>query len=140
MARIFPLTIGIVLISSATATLAAADFYIEMPDGSWLFIPEPLLLVFVLLSVLALGSIMTAGGSRERRTAGDDLGFPQGLGTPESSEYYDDQAAKARALKRKLDAETELAESYLKGKRVRAELDEVEYILELDTARRRQRK
>jgi hypothetical protein len=39
------------------------------------------------------------------------------------------------SLKRKLDAETELAESYLKGKRVRAELDEIEDILELDTAR-----
>ena len=63
--------------------------------------------------------------------------FPDELNAPESPEYYDDQASRARALKRKLDAETALAESYINAKRTRAELDEIEAILEHDKAKRR---
>jgi len=44
----------------------------------------------------------------------------------QSAEQYDGEAARFRAMSRKLDAETELADSLIKAKRTRAELDDIE--------------
>lgn len=47
-------------------------------------------------------------------------------GSRETAERYDNEAARFRAMSRKLDAETELADSFIKAKRTRTELDEIE--------------
>lgn len=43
-----------------------------------------------------------------------------------SAEHYDSEAARFRAMSRKLDAETELAENVIKAKRRQAELEDIE--------------
>jgi hypothetical protein len=48
------------------------------------------------------------------------------FGSTETAERYDGEAARFRAMSRKLDAETELADSVIKAKRTRAELDDIE--------------
>jgi Domain of unknown function (DUF4189) len=48
------------------------------------------------------------------------------FGSRENAEHYDNEAARFRAMSRKLDAETELADSFIKAKRTRAELDDIE--------------
>jgi hypothetical protein len=55
----------------------------------------------------------------------------------QAAERYDREAARFRGMGCKLDAETELAESYINAKRIRAELDEIEEILSHDKAKRR---
>jgi hypothetical protein len=121
------------LIAAAVPTPAAADFYIRMIDGRYLIIPD-MFVVAVAIAIL-LAVIFTISNAAWNTTAGGDL--PEEISTPEPAEYYEDQAARARALKRKLDAETELAESFINAKRTRAELDEIEEILGHDKAKRR---
>src|ERR1700730_9869003 len=130
MTRLFLL----VLAAAATASSpAAADFYIRLPNGDYLFIPEEFVVAVALAIVLSI--IYAVTHARSSASASDDL--PTELSTPESADYYEDQASRARALKRKLDAETELAESFINAKRTRAELDEFEEILRHDKAKRR---
>ena len=114
-------------------TPAAADFYIELADGRYLVIPD---LFAFMVAVSAIGGVlMIIASSSSSGRGGSDL--PSEIDTPEPAEYYEDQASRARALKRNLDAETELAESYINAKRTRAELDEIEEILGHDKAKRR---
>jgi hypothetical protein len=54
------------------------------------------------------------------------LDLPDEVREPESVEYYDDMTERTRALKRKLDADTELAESYIGAARARAELEKID--------------
>jgi Domain of unknown function (DUF4189) len=44
----------------------------------------------------------------------------------ESAQHYDSEAGRFRAMARRLDAETDLAESFINAKRRRAELDDIE--------------
>ena len=50
------------------------------------------------------------------------LDLPDEVRDPQSVEYYDDMTERTRALKRKLDADTELAESYINASRAKAAL------------------
>jgi hypothetical protein len=121
------------LVMSIMIRSAAADFYFQLPDGRYLVVPDGLVLLGVLVFVVIAGGLV-AGTLASK---GDRESLPDEIGSPQSSEYYDDQAARMRALKRKLDAETDLAESYINAKRTRAELDELPEILGHDKARRR---
>jgi hypothetical protein len=129
---IFLMTVALP-IATALPTPAVADFYIQRADGSYFVIPEVLVLAVAL--AFLLGVIFKISDAVTSASSGDDL--PVELSTPETADYYDDQAARARALKRQLDAETELAESYINAKRTKAQLDEIEEILGHDKAKRR---
>jgi hypothetical protein len=121
------------LAATSVTTPAVADFYFRLPNGRYLYLPDELILFAgVVLLAVAIG-ILTADDSSKHTGAG----FLDEISTPESVEYYEDQAARTRALKRKLDEETELAESVINAKRARAELDEIEEILNHDKAKRR---
>jgi hypothetical protein len=112
-------------------TPAAADFYLPLAAGGYLVIPDLLVLFGAALMIVVVAATFESSGGG----GSDEL--PPEIRTPEPPEYYDDQASRARALKRKLDAETALAESYINAKRARAELDEIEEILGHDKAKRR---
>jgi hypothetical protein len=138
MASTFRSMIAAATLIVASADPAAAHFYVRLRNGRYLIFPDILVIsVAVLAVIFIVGALISAFESRGSKTT---VALPDELDAPERAEFYDDQAERARALKRKLDAETELAESFLKGKRVRAELDEIEEILELDKAGRRPRR
>jgi len=120
--------------TTIAATPAAADFYIRKADGNYLVISD---LLVLLAAVLLLAGIYALYESLTNSDDGDDDDIHPEISTPEPAEYYDDQASRARALKRKLDAETDLAESFINAKRTRAELYEIEEILGNDRAKRR---
>jgi hypothetical protein len=123
----------IALLTPTSATPAVADFYIELANGRYLVLPD--VLVFFVGVVILLGVVAAFIESASSRSGGTDL--PDEITNPEPAEYYEGQAARVRALKRKLDAETELAQSFINAKRTRAELDEIEEVLRHDQAKRR---
>jgi hypothetical protein len=105
---------------------AFAYIEIERADGSVLLIDEKFVLVllvaFVVIAVFA--SILSLSGAPTTYTT---VTLPPEISTPEPVQYYEEHAARARALKNKLD--TELAESYINAMRTKGELDELGEIL-----------
>ena len=134
MIKAVPFSAVTVLLACTVSGPAAADFYIQMSDGRYLIIPGGFLMLCG-LAALVTTVIFVISQSDTAKQAGDEISFE--ISTPESSDYYDDQAARARALKRKLDAEVDLAKSYIDAARTKAELDELTEILDLDKAKRR---
>jgi hypothetical protein len=107
---------------------AAAYFVINWPDGSATYLSEDFVLFVI---VIAIGFVALVVWSFE------DGGNAQVPDASESTEFYDSEAARFRALGRKLDAETDLAESVIKAKRTRAELDEIEEMFQDGKPKRR---
>jgi hypothetical protein len=76
-----------------------------------------------LLLLLAIGLIVVIGVVVALRKLSFE--FESGY-SARSAERYDSEAARFQAMSRKLDAETELAESVIKAKRTQAELDDIQ--------------
>jgi hypothetical protein len=116
-------------ISLVTMVSPAAALEIDFNDGSYLYIPNGVILfcVFIFVAVVAVG----VGMSSSSKSPADDAG------AADLARQYDDEAAQCRAMSRKLDAETDLAESLIKAKRTRAELDDIEAIFKDGKSRRR---
>jgi hypothetical protein len=116
------------VVMTVTAQPAAALEF-DFIDGSYLYIPNGLILscVLVFIAVVVVGI-----GTNSSSKSADDAS------ATDLTRQYDDEAAQYRAMSRKLDAETDLAESLIKAKRTRAELDDVEEFFR-DDKRRRQR-
>ncbi|GEM_PF-4915081 len=96
--------------------------------------PPPELLIFGGLAVLIISAIMTAvsGSSNGARN------LPKELRPSESVEHYDQEAARTRALARKLDADASLAETQLRMSLKQDELKEFEsFLREKNSSRRR---
>ena len=113
-----------VLASARTADAA----YHHWADGSVTHVPDEIVMLVVLGAVLGLALLCasfddTSAPSSVTRMS---LDLPEEVRTPESVEYYQDVTARTRALKCKLDADTELAESYVKAARARAELEDLD--------------
>ena len=109
--------IGTVLLTSQAM---AGGFWVQMTDGR-IYIPDELLtFIFVVVAAVALTAMSSSSVARMSR----DL--PEEVREPQSVEYYQEITARTRALKRKLDADTELAESYIKAARTRAERDDLD--------------
>jgi Domain of unknown function (DUF4189) len=88
------------------------DRELALPAIKWPF--------FLLVGLGALA--LVAGTTAFRRQSFDaESGY-----STRSAEDYDREAGRFRAMSRKLDAETELAESVIKAKRTRAELEDIE--------------
>ncbi len=100
------------------AVKPAAAVWITYQDGTQSYIPNGAVFLFVLLT-LCFGIILAmvnSGGSVSSTDDANESG---------SAEFYDSEAARFRAMSRKLDAETDLAENLIKAKRTRAELEEI---------------
>jgi hypothetical protein len=125
MFRILICTGGII----AGAVRPAAAFWIRVGDG-YLFIPDGLLLLG--LGAFGVFTLAAMCGAFSSSSSSDGE-----LSTTESADYYDNEASRLRAISRKLEAETDLAESVIKAKRTRAELEDIEEIFRDGKSRRR---
>lgn len=114
-----------------TAALAqpAAALWIEHADGTFTDIPDGI--VFCVLVVVVVAGIASFASTSSTSSADEEVN------AAELARQYDDEAAQYRAMSRKLDAETDLAESLIKAKRTRAELDDIESIFKDHKSRRR---
>jgi flagellar biosynthesis/type III secretory pathway M-ring protein FliF/YscJ len=120
------------LVALTTATTPAAAFYIDLPNGAWLEVPNEMLLIGVAMIVIAVLWEGFSGSSRRSRRS--DL--PEEISSAESPEHYDNEATRLRALKRKLDAETDYHEAQITSARKKAELKELSEIIRHDKAKR----
>ena len=120
------------LLSAAMPGTAHADFWIDWPNGRSSYVTDDaffvglFVVVVAFLALCGLFSSSSGGG-----TSGSSLS------AVDQAQQYEDEAAQYRALSRNLDAQTDLAESFIKAKRSRAELDDVEEFLRDDKRRRR---
>jgi hypothetical protein len=107
----------------------AAALYIDHDDGTYTYVPNGFILfcVLVFIAVVVVGMAVSAS-----LKSGDDDANAADL-----ARQFDDEAAQYRAMSRKLDAETDLAESWIKAKRTRAELDDIEAMFKNGKSRRR---
>jgi hypothetical protein len=121
-----PRGIVLALLSLNFATPAGAS-YLYWPNGSVTHLPDELIILAVLISAAAF-FLSKMGNSPSSRVDRMSLDLPEEVREPESVEYYDDMTERTRALKSKLDADTELAETYINASRTRAELEEIEEI------------
>ncbi len=111
----------------------------ETTDGRYFVMP--LSLIFFLLAVFVVGTIVAIVVEYASKPAPVQYTYytpplPPEIQTPQPVDHYAEQAARARALKEKLDADTDLAESYLKSMRIKGELEEVPEILDHERAKR----
>jgi hypothetical protein len=104
----------------------AAAFQIQMNDGSYWDIPNSFILVCAGFVVVVVAAGLSDWSESNSEVTAADL-----------TQQYDDEAAQYRAMSRKLDAETDLAESVIKARRTRAELDDVEALFRDGKSRRR---
>ena|ERR1700676_2195487 len=120
------------LLSTFSVGSAHADLLINWPNGESTYVtPDPLLVGIIALVGLVFLYVLLPSSS------GGDSTSDTSLTSAEQTQQYDDEAAQYRALSRKLDAETDLADSLIKAKRARAELDDVEQFLRDDKRKRR---
>jgi hypothetical protein len=120
----------IALLTASVLPMPAAAHYYYRLDGSIGYAPDEVIAFIAVVGGLVLIIAVIAACidevSSSTNVGSNSLDLPEELKAPESVEQYDDMAARTRALKRKLDADTELAESYLKAARTRAALDDIE--------------
>jgi hypothetical protein len=119
------------LLSAVTLQSARAGFWIDWPDGESSYVTDGT--VFVALFAVIAGIVLCSLLSSTSGNGSSD----SSLSAAEQAQQYDDEAAQYRAMSRRLDAETNLADSLIKAKRTRAELDDVEEFLRDDKRRRR---
>src|SRR5262245_17739234 len=121
-----PRRIVLALLSLNITTPAGAS-YLHWPNGSVTHLPDGLMVLAVLGCVAAtFWLLLNEDSSSSSSVARMSLDLPEEVREPESVEYYDDMTERTRALKRKLDADTELAESYLKAARARVDLEDID--------------
>jgi len=125
---------GIIIGSFGEVTPAFADFYINLPNGDLLIIPDGFVVVALLVVVLWIFWAIFGGPPSRPASAGK---LPKEIRNPEPAEHYEEQTARVQALKRKLDAETQLAESQIAAARAKAELQELDEIVAHVHAKRR---
>jgi hypothetical protein len=95
------------------------------PDGRASYIFDGVILIVVLF----IGFIIV-------RVIFGSTSSGMAIGGSASAEYFDHETARFQAMSRNLDAESELAESYVKARRTKAEVDELGEILGHDKAKR----
>lgn len=113
---------------------AAREYTVRWADGSprektVIFLIILAVLCFVIFAVVLVSTSSSPVGSFGGR-------YPLGAPT-QPVEYYEDQAARYRAIKRELDAQIDLAESYINARRTRAELEDLPDALQNDGGKRR---
>lgn len=121
----------------ATVTPAAAEgLYIYWGDGSVSYLRPESVLALLLTGFLVAAAIagIIAACEQENTTT---MVTPYEVTAPPTAEGYHQEADRIKAMARKIDAEAQLAESYINAMRTRALLEELPEILEHDQAMRR---
>ena len=121
--------VALALLIATPATPAGAEYFLRWPNGLVTYLPDEMILLAVLIGALACFWLLYStvdGSSSSSSITRMSVDLPDEMRKPESVEYYDDMTERTRALKRKLDADTELAESYISASRARAELEEID--------------
>jgi len=114
----------------AAATPADAGYYVYWRDGSVSYLSDGVIALAALIGLVVCIVVVAAlidgisSPSSVDQTGGLDL--PDEIKKPDTVAHYEDMTARTRSLKRKLDADTELAKSYIEAARARAELDDIE--------------
>ncbi len=116
--------------------LTPASAYIENERGDGAFVVYLIVMLPFLMAALAYGAALSSRPRSYTTVTLPTVTLPKEISTPETVEYYEEHTARARALKSKLDAETELAESYINAMRTKGELDELSEILGHDKTKR----
>jgi hypothetical protein len=121
---------AIVALVMTSGSVANAAFNLYWPDDTVMYIPDEVIFVIGVVALVVCLALICAlieeATSSSSSIAQMDLDLPEEVSEPESVEYYDEVTARTRALKDKLDADTELAESYIKAARARAALEDLE--------------
>lgn len=120
--RIASAMTGTVLLTSHAM---AEGFWRQSADG-WIYIPDELVIGVVVAVCLGLLYAIPEDTSSSSSVTWTSLDPPEEIQTPESVKYYEEMIERTRALKHKLDADTELTESYIKATRARAELEDLD--------------
>jgi hypothetical protein len=102
--------------------------------------PDEFLVLAVLscLAVIVLGFLDDETPSPPTHIADQQL--PAEIASPREPTYYKEQTARLSELRQKLEAETALAEQYLKAARTMGELDELPEIIAHENAKRAQKR
>jgi hypothetical protein len=129
-----PRIIAFALLVLNSATPAGAS-YLYWRDGSVTYVPDEIILALLVAGAAACLWHLNEHSSGSSIVSEMSLDLPDEVREPESVEYYDDVTERTRALKRKLDAETELAESYIRAARAKAELEDLDNIRPARTGR-----
>jgi hypothetical protein len=112
---------------------ASAETYINLGHGRYLELTDGALPLLALLLLVGLFAVLYDSLTQPRTSS---YQMPQQVIYPDTADDYESEAARLRALKHKLDAETELTESYIKAERKKAEAEELSEILAHDKAMR----
>jgi hypothetical protein len=107
----------------ATAELPQAN-----ETGTWS--STGLHLLFLLAGAAIVGLVLVS----LKRSSSVETGYSD---FAQTAQAYDDEAERFRSMGRKLDAETDLADSLIKAKRTRAELDDIEEMFRAGNGRKR---
>ena len=114
------------------------DFLIiEYANGTYKAIPivVVLLAALIFIGLLAVCAVVIEADSKARQ-ARYVAHLPAEIKSPQSTDFYREQTERTRALKAKLDADTDLAESYIKAIRTQGELEEIPEILSHEQTKR----
>jgi hypothetical protein len=110
---------------------AAKGLFIYWPDGSVSYLPHEnvvMIMAFIVSGVvLIIKAIVEATGTTTTYE----------VSAPQTAQSYHDEADRIRAMARKIDAEAQLAESYINAMRTRGQLEELPEILQHDQTMRR---
>jgi hypothetical protein len=100
---------------------ASAYLEIDWADGSATYVADGFVWLCIFTVIVAVAAFIGALSPSEA-SRGDVAD------ATDSAEYFDSEAARFRAMSRKLDAETDLAENLIKARRTREELGEIEQL------------
>jgi flagellar biosynthesis/type III secretory pathway M-ring protein FliF/YscJ len=123
MIRALALALGAV---ATMTTPAAADFWLQMGDR-WVYVSNGLVILVVVFVVVVIIIAAAASDSAEKSEQS----------ASQSADHFDNEAARLRALKRKLDAQTELTESQIRAALKDDEAKEICELIRHGRAKRR---
>jgi hypothetical protein len=111
---------------ASMTTPARADFWLQMGDR-WVYVSNTLIVfavVFVVVAIIIAAAASDSAGDREQSAS-------------QSADHFDNEAARLRSLKRKLDAQTELTESQIRAALKDDEAKEIGELIRHGRAKRR---
>jgi hypothetical protein len=120
--------VALVLLIGISTMPADAGRYVYWRDGSVTYLPDEVVTLAVVLGLLVCIGLVFAciAGVTSSSVTRMSLDLPEEIREPDTVKHYEEMTERTRALKRKLDADIELAERYIKAVRAKAELDDMD--------------
>lgn len=128
-----------IILIAVVATLAnitpaaAKGLYIYWRDGSVSYMPLEKVVAFLIIGFIVTGVATIIKAIAE--ATGTSTTYQ--VNVPQSAQSYHDEAERIRAMAHKIDAEAQLAESYINAMRTRGQLEDLPEVLQHDQAMRR---